>query len=292
MRLALFVLCSALVVMVVSGDAIHHHSLEPPYITQGWETGIPFWELAGDTVVTNQYVRLTPDQSSRVGWVYNTQPADIPSWQFIATFRIHNAKSPGADGIALWYVSQPAVHLSSQGPLFGMAANFTGLGIILDTYDNDQKRDNPAVIAIIGKGEAGKTWDTSNDLAHDLRIKCVMDFRSLPSQKANNAVVRVVYHQRRLEVYVQTYPRIQQETLCGTLEEVDLPQGYHFAASASTGHLVDTHDIYSFAVTAASGTTADHDPQIPLADFDPKKESEEKQYWIPKNPSDAAEAGK
>jgi hypothetical protein len=270
----------AVLAITATAEPIHHHSLEPPYISSGWELGIPYWEIVGDAIVTNQYVRLTPDQSSRVGWIYNTQAGDLPSFQFTAAVRIHNKRNPGADGVGLWYVQDPQKHLSSTGPLWGMAANFTGLGIILDTYDNDLQRDNPSVIAIIGNGETHKRWDTDRDLSNDAKVKCVLEYRN--TAKGNNVIVRVVYHQRKLEVFVQLGSQ-GHETLCGVAEEIDLPQGYHFAASASTGHLVDTHDLYSFAVQAAPGTVADHDPQIPLpSDFDPEKDKQEKEFWAAK----------
>eukprot|EP00760_Papus_ankaliazontas_P032875 PhM_4_TR6032/c0_g1_i1/m.41326 len=279
MHKTLFVLFGIAVSIVLASEAIHHHSLEPPYVIDGWEMGIPFWEIGGDAIVTNNYVRLTPDQSSRVGYIYNTQVGDLPSWQLVASLRVHSKRSPGADGIALWYVENPRA-VAQHGPLWGMPTNFKGLGIVLDTYDNDMQRDNPAIMAIVGTGESTQRWDLDRDLTNEAKLKCVLEYRN--TAKNNNVHVRAVYHHRRLEVFVKIGSG-STETLCGVAEDIELPQGYHFAASASTGHLVDTHDLYSFLVSPAPGTTTDHDPQIPvMSDFNPEKERQEKEYWAPK----------
>lgn len=45
------------------------HSLVQPYQGQGME--VPFWDFSGATVVTNQYVRLTPDRQSKQGAIWN-----------------------------------------------------------------------------------------------------------------------------------------------------------------------------------------------------------------------------
>ena len=45
------------------------HSLVQPYQGQGME--LPFWDFTGSTVVTNQYVRLTPDRQSKQGTIWN-----------------------------------------------------------------------------------------------------------------------------------------------------------------------------------------------------------------------------
>ena len=45
------------------------HSLVQPYQGQGME--VPNWDFSGATVVTNQYVRLTPDRQSKRGAIWN-----------------------------------------------------------------------------------------------------------------------------------------------------------------------------------------------------------------------------
>ena len=60
----------------------------------------------------------------------------------------------GGDGFGLWLLHEsmnPASHTETDwlsGPIVGLRANFEGVGIIFDTYDNDNQRDNPSVFVI------------------------------------------------------------------------------------------------------------------------------------------------
>lgn len=40
---------------------------------------IPFWDFAGSTMVTNNYVRLTPDLQSKTGALWNSVVSSIDS---------------------------------------------------------------------------------------------------------------------------------------------------------------------------------------------------------------------
>lgn len=51
----------------------------------------------------------------------------------IYSVSIHGKGRLGADGIAFWYQERP----NTIGNFFGNTEHFNGLGIILDTYDND-----------------------------------------------------------------------------------------------------------------------------------------------------------
>ena len=126
-------------------EVITHHSMGPPFIQDWWQGGIPYWDFGGDSVVTDNYVRLTPDKQSRDGWLWNDEQNDIPQWEATMGFRIHGVRSPGADGIAFWYVANP---VKTVGSLWGSPSNFNGIALIFDTYDNDNKQDNPSVTLI------------------------------------------------------------------------------------------------------------------------------------------------
>ncbi|CAF4353171.1 unnamed protein product, partial [Adineta steineri] len=39
----------------------------------------------------------------------------------------------GADGMAIWFTDKPGV----EGPVFGSNDNWNGLGLFLDSFDND-----------------------------------------------------------------------------------------------------------------------------------------------------------
>ena len=90
------------------------------------------WMTTGDAFANSQLVRLVPDKQSRQGGFWSTEPVLFRDWEVVYGMRIHGVSTVGADGLAFWYVRDNA-HL---GPLFGNEELFTGLGIILDTYDN------------------------------------------------------------------------------------------------------------------------------------------------------------
>ena len=181
-------------------ELIQHHSLVPPFIQDWWQGGIQYWDFGGDTVVTDGYIRLTPDKQSRDGWLWNDEANDIPQWQVVFGFRVHGSRSPGADGIALWYVESPVKRV---GEFWGGPTDFNGLALVFDTYDNDGGQDNPSVTLLkvcaaglkANNGPAiplrathththtqndGKprTWDTDHDLVHEGLLRCVYQFRN------------------------------------------------------------------------------------------------------------------
>ena len=111
------------------------HSLVQPYQGQGME--LPFWDFTGSTVVTNQYVRLTPDRQSKQGTIWNRvvgfytahtiyiiiimimahlatlymhiflQPIMVHDWEILLHFAVHGSgKDLFGDGFALWYTKE------------------------------------------------------------------------------------------------------------------------------------------------------------------------------------------
>lgn len=73
-------------------------------------------------------------------------------------FKIHGHGNLFGDGMALWITKNRAV----QGPVFGSADRFEGLGIFFDTYKNNRPGVIfPYVMAMVGDGN--KNYDHSND---------------------------------------------------------------------------------------------------------------------------------
>ena len=80
------------------------------------------------------------------------------------------------------------------------------------------------------------------------------------------------------------------ETYCGSSPAIDLPTGYFFGVTATTGHLADNHEVYFMQVTPAPGAhvTRDDGPQQVHRAHDPQKEAEQKEYWRAKTPEEKA----
>eukprot|EP01103_Thecamoeba_quadrilineata_P003640 TRINITY_DN133_c0_g1_i1.p1 TRINITY_DN133_c0_g1~~TRINITY_DN133_c0_g1_i1.p1 ORF type:complete len:403 (-),score=48.71 TRINITY_DN133_c0_g1_i1:37-1245(-) len=237
----LFFFCLSLYTCPASNEAERHSALAP--------FGIPYWTLGGDAYATENYIRLAEDRQSKKGWLWNTIPCYLTDWQVTFRFRVHGVGNVGADGIAFWYTE--GSHTS--GDLFGNQANFKGIGIILDTYDNDGSGLHPylSMISHNGRGNFKQHHDHAQDEKENLG-GCTVQVRQLK----NPSAIRIDYSKGHLQVsyslddsgsYRQCFSR-----------QIDLPQGYFFGFSANTGHLADNHDIYSFDIFDNSyrGSTA------------------------------------
>ena len=50
---------------------------------------------------------------------------------------------------AIWYASEPSL---AGGPVFGAADKWTGLGVFFDSFDNDNQKNNPIILAMLNDG--------------------------------------------------------------------------------------------------------------------------------------------
>lgn len=246
-------------------DVVTHHSLIGPFISEWWQGGLPHWDFGSATVVTDKYIRVVPDKQSRVGWLWNEEPSYLSQWEATVTMRVHSRRNPGADGLAVWYVEKPLKYdpnnkeHTSNPNLWGNSVDFKGIGIVFDTYDNDGQRDNPVVSVIQGTGDAKQKWEIENDLLNQAKMRCVYEFRNTP--KGENVKARILYADKTLQVFLSTAGD-SKETYCGQVNNIDLPIGYHFGVTATTGHLADNHDVYGFVVTAGAEAIQAEDAKI------------------------------
>ena len=234
------------ILTVEAGNIEHYHSLEAPFIHDWFGEGVPLWDIGGDTVVTSQYVRLTPTQESRFGWAWNTIPMQVENWEARVTLRIHSQRHYGADGMALWLVEKP-YKAEMAGPLMGMEAGFKGIGIIIDTYDNDGDAANPSIMVIKSDGTKS-SWDTDKDLKGEREIHCTRaNFRTM-TRDNDVSQIKMSYYHGKLSVYVKE--KYNDEMLeCGKIEMM-VPTGYYWGWTAHTGGVFDNHDIIDFQVRA------------------------------------------
>ena len=248
----------------VRQDAVfREHSFSAPFLTDWWQGGVSNWDLMGDAVVTQDSVKLTGHIPNQVGGFVNMIPVNAEHWQLIVEFRIHSRSNPGADGFAIWYTKSPA----TSGDLWGQDPEFIGMGIVIDTFDNDGRRDNPAISLIMRKeDDRPPKWDVQRDLVSTAKFRCLHEIRNAPEGK--NAKIRIVNRYNRVEVFVK--PHNTREFFCGELRSENLPKEYFFSLSAKTGTLADNHDIISFQLSQApdlidsDGGKHDyiHDPQL------------------------------
>nr|XP_004933065.1 vesicular integral-membrane protein VIP36 [Bombyx mori] len=212
------------------------HSLTKPY--QGSGMSLPYWDFLGSTIVTSNYVRLTPDLQSKAGALWNTVPCNTRNWELQVQFKVHGrGKELFGDGFAIWYVKERM----ESGPVFGSKDYFNGLAIILDTYSNHNGAHNhqhPYISAMVNNGTLH--YDHDRDGTHTQLSGCEAKFRNFN----HDSHISIVYRDDTLIVSTDLEGKNAWKE-CLKVENVLLPTGYYFGASATTGDLSDNHDIIS-----------------------------------------------
>jgi len=212
------------------------HSLVKPY--QGSGFGVPNWDFQGSTMVTSNYIRLTPDQRSKQGALWNKLPCKVRNWEVQLQFKVTGTtKDLFGDGFAFWYARDRMV----EGPVFGSKDLFSGLAIIADTYSNHNGPHNhqhPYISAMVNNGSL--TYDHDRDGTHTMLGGCEVKFRNMQHE----TWIAIRYENDRLTVSHDLANK-RAWAPCVSIEGVKLPTGYYFGMSATTGDLSDNHDIVS-----------------------------------------------
>ncbi|XP_053407224.1 vesicular integral-membrane protein VIP36-like [Mercenaria mercenaria] len=199
---------------------------------------IPLWDFVGTTMVTSNYIRLTPDRQSSQGAIWNSVPCRVRNWELHVHFKVHGqGKSLFGDGFAIWY----ARDRNQLGPVFGSKDYFVGLAVIADTYSNHNGPHNhqhPYISAMVNNGTLH--YDHDLDGTHTELAGCTSLFRNADQ----DTYLAIRYEGNTLKVSMDVDGK-DGWTECFKVEGVRLPVGYYFGASAATGELADNHDIIS-----------------------------------------------
>ncbi|XP_020330152.1 lectin, mannose-binding 2-like b isoform X1 [Oncorhynchus nerka] len=222
------------------------YSLTKPYQGLG-SSSSSYWDLMGNAMITTEHVRLTPDLQSRQGAVWSRVPCFLRDWELQVHFKIHGhgKKNLNGDGMALWYTKERM----QTGPVFGNMNLFTGLGVFVDTYPNEnknhEKKYNPStqrvfpyVSGMVGNGTLAYEHDRdgqSTELGG-----CTALVRNIP----HDTFLLIRYTKNRLTIQIDVDGK-QEWQDCLDLPGVRLPRGYFFGASSVTGDLSDNHDLIS-----------------------------------------------
>lgn len=235
------------------------HSLVKPY--QGSGFGVPNWDFQGSTMVTSNYIRLTPDQRSKQGALWNKIPCRVRNWEVQIQFKVTGTtKDLFGDGFAFWYSRERMV----SGPVFGSKDEFSGLSIIADTYSNHNGPHNhqhPYISAMVNNGTL--TYDHDRDGTHTMLGGCEVKFRNFQHE----TWLAIRYENDRLTLSHDLQNK-RAWAPCFTLDGVKLPTGYYFGMSATTGDLSDAHDIISiktYELDTAPGVSKDERPDVEVS---------------------------
>ncbi|EYB85583.1 hypothetical protein Y032_0295g1650 [Ancylostoma ceylanicum] len=251
----------------------YKHSFRAPNLAQR-DGSIPFWMVSGDAIASGEQLRLAPSMRSRKGIVWNKRPMqESENFQIDVSLKVTGQGRIGADGMAIWYTAQ----MGSIGPVFGANDFWTGMGLFLDSFDNDGQKNNPIIALMINDGT--RSYDHQTDGSQQILSSCQRDFRNKPFPVR----LRIEYLKNVLTVYVddgmQQTPRYE---LCIRAENIFLPRNGHFGMSAATGGLADDHDVLDFSVfslhTETRPPTATHIPQEEKTKYDEEFERQMKEY--------------
>lgn len=186
----------------------------------------------------SRYIRLTSDRPSQTGWLWSRVPLTATNWEIEVEFKIHGKNQLYGDGFAMWITKDRA----KEGPVFGSADRFEGLGIFFDTYKNNRPGVVfPLVMGMVGDGKLsydkdtdGKSTELAGCSARGIRQA------SVPTK------FRLTYFQdKHLKLELQ-YKSEGEWTLCfETNDPPAIPQVAYLGFSAETGELSDNHDIIS-----------------------------------------------
>ncbi|KAM4676750.1 protein ERGIC-53-like [Discoglossus pictus] len=220
-------------------------SFKGPHVTLP-DGDIAFWEHYGDAIPGPDEVRLAPSLKNHRGSIWTNQSASFPHWEVEMSIRISGHGRVGAEGLAVWYTREPG----RSGTVYGSADLWDGLGIIFDTYDNDLKGNNPAILVVGNNGKLN--YDHSRDGSSQALGSCMQNFRNTRRPFR----VKISYFKKTLRVstYVGLIPGDDVYELCAEVNNMVIPSSGYFGVSAATGVLADDHDVMSFMTYSLSET--------------------------------------
>ncbi|XP_004601758.2 protein ERGIC-53 isoform X1 [Sorex araneus] len=215
----------------------YKYSFKGPHLVQSDGT-VPFWAHAGNAIPSSDQIRIAPSLKSQKGSVWTKTKAAFENWEVEVTFRVTGRGRIGADGLALWYTASQGL----DGPVFGAADMWNGVGVFFDSFDNDGKKNNPAIVIIGNNGQFH--YDHQNDGASQALASCQRDFRNKPYPVR----AKITYYQKTLTVMINNgfTPDKNDYEFCAKVENMVVPAQGHFGISAATGGLADDHDVLSF----------------------------------------------
>lgn len=196
-----------------------------------------------DAIASSESVRVAPSLRSQKGAIWTKTKTNFDNWEVEIVFRVTGRGRIGADGLAFWYTAEKGDY---SGPVFGSSDRWVGLGIFFDSFDNDNKHNNPYIMAVLNDGT--KSFDHQNDGTTQLLSGCLRDFRNKPFPTR----ARIEYYQNVLTVLFHNGMTNNNEDyeMCLRADGVVLPKNGYFGVSAATGGLADDHDVFSFLTTS------------------------------------------
>ena len=178
------------------------------------------------------------------------------------------------DGFAFWYVRDRM----EMGPVFGSKDHFSGLAIMADTYSNHlspSKHTHPYLSAMVNNGSLA--YDHDKDGSLTMIGGCEAKFRNLQHE----TWLSVRYEDDKLTVSHDLENKRAWKQ-CLSIPNVRLPTGYYFGLTATTGDLIDAHDILgikTYELDMERPHIVPETPDVVLKLHEKEKPKEESASW-------------
>ena len=140
-------------------------------------------------------------------------------------------RGTGKQALQIWIFSAASVNFYLQ--VFGSSDQWNGLGVFFDSFDNDNKHNNPYIMAMVNDGL--QSYDHQNDGTTQQLAGCLRDFRNKPFPVR----AKIEYYKNVLTVHFHSGMSNNERDfeLCIRKEGVTLPKSGFFGISAATGGL-------------------------------------------------------
>lgn len=222
------------------------------------------WAVGGNATVLRDRVRLTSyGTASSVGWASAAFGCQHAAWEAEARVDISGDEGVGADGIAMWYTVEPLELAGAGGPLFGMAERFEGVGVVIDTYDNEGTGAFPFAMLVFNDGSRDISLARAHHVAGE-RHAFELGGCTISARNTGPSHLKLVYgSDRSLALLVRggTDAHFRE---CARAR-LDLPRGGFFGFTAATGGLSDNHDLLGFELGSLDDVVRTNDNET-LAD--------------------------
>lgn len=284
--------------VLVAGQGVHKRfeykfSFKPPYLAQK-DGSVPFFEYTGNAIASEESVRITPSLRSQKGMIWSKEQTNFDWWEVDLTFRVTGRGRIGADGLAFWYTAAKGVEPpAGVTHVYGSSDQWIGLGIFFDSFDNDNKHNNPYIMGMTNDGT--KKFDHQNDGSTQQLAGCLRDFRNKPFPVR----AKIEYFKNTLTLLFHNGMSNNDKDfeMCIRAENVILPKNGYFGVSAATGGLADDHDVLKLVThslrSPEMALVPDNIDQEESRKFESEfqqfqeKNKEQKEQWIKENPEAA-----
>lgn len=202
--------------------------------------GTPSYSQYGSIGVATDAIHLGKGQPHQQAALWSRHPNTQSEWQAHVKVRISGDKNSG-DGLAFWYTKDG----HQTGPVMGGADHWTGLAIIIDTFDDDNRGNNPAIMGIMNQGST--SYNTKMDGEGQYFGGCLRSVKNL----SQPFYLRITYMRGSLKVELDDSKQGKEYVNCFEKAGIELPPGYFFGISAATGDIPDGFELLDLQIYGA-----------------------------------------